>query len=194
MRLAQTAANLLPGIILIAMWGALVWVFLTPEPEQSHGFAHHRFSEMDQGGAGTTRHGQVLVCGWFLGTSMIAIFVGLLAWGSEQALDAADHATRRWTFVFSGLVYAGIFTILMVCYADSLRQPEMPAYIGSFPAATWWLLFGVWLAPGLFVGIFVFGFSRWFVTPQAMIQFRKLIDDKQGEPTSRTTSPRQEMT
>ena len=33
MRLVQRPADLLPGIILIAMWGALVWVFLTPEAE-----------------------------------------------------------------------------------------------------------------------------------------------------------------
>jgi len=193
MRLVQRPADLLPGIILIAMWGTLVWVFLTPEAEQSHGFAHARFSEMDQGGVGATRHGRVLVSGWFLGTSIIAVFVGLLAWGSEQALNSAGHAARRWMFVLSGLIYAGIFTILMVCYADSLRQPEMPSYIGSFPAATWWLLFGIWLVPGLFVGIFVFGFSRWFVTPEAMIQFRKLLDDKRGESTSGTTSPTQDM-
>jgi len=171
----KRATTAFPALILIVMWSAVFWIFSVPEMDTGHGFAHEQFSEMDQGGDGAVRHDGIIFPGWLLASSIIFIFGGLLAWAAEKSYQATHVTVRRLAFLISMLVYETVFTILFLEYADSLAAPDDPPFIGSFPAATWWLLFGVWLAPGLFIAIFVGGFHRWIATPAALAKFHDLV-------------------
>jgi len=173
--------HFVPAIFLAAIWTAIVWVFLTPEVPDGHGFAHDRFSAMDQGGDGADRHGPVMFSGWLLGASSIAIFVGLLAWAAERAMSTGSPNVRRLTFVVGGLLFEGLFALMMLAYRDSLVVPTEPAFIGPFPAATSWLLFGVWMAPAFFIVLFVVLFNRWFLSPAAMARFEQLVEERRRE-------------
>ena len=171
----KRATTAFPALVLIVMWVAVIWTFNVPEIDSGHGFAHDRFSGMDQGGDGSLRHERMLFPGWLMASAIIFIFGGLLAWSAENSYQATYVRMRRCAFLISMLVYEAVFTILFLQYADSLGAEDNPLFIGSFPASTWWLLFGVWLAPGFFIAIFVGGFHRWIATPSAMARFHELV-------------------
>lgn len=186
MKRAMTA---FPALILIVMWSAVIWVFSVPEMDAGHGFAHGQFSEMDQGGDGSLRHERIMFPGWLLASAIIFIFGGLLAWAGEKSYQATHVRMRRLAFLISMLVYEAVFTILFFRYADSLGSADDPPFIGSFPAATWWLLFGVWLTPGLFIAIFVGGFHRWIATPAALAKFHELVATNRSVASDPETLP-----
>lgn len=110
-----------PAIVLIALWGVLLIIFLTPEPSDGQGFAHSTYKAMDQGGDGARRHEALLVSGWIFGSLVIAFFVSLLSWGMlRQPFQAQTTGPNRtggtalhlWLFLIGGLVYEGIFGMM----------------------------------------------------------------------------------
>ena len=151
-----------------------------------HGVPHRNtiFQDMNQGGSGQQRHASVLLGGWLFGALQIALFTGLLAWSA--GLPAAAHpqqsAARQshsWLlpglFVFGGLVFEVVFALLCRSYQISMLDPANTRFLGSFPEATTWLLFGIWFAPGVFVALYVLFFDRWIFSPQAETQFAALV-------------------
>ena len=151
-----------------------------------HGVPHRNtiFQDMHQGGSGQQRHASVLLGGWLFGALQIALFTGLLAWsaGLPAAAQAQQPAARQspsWLlpglFVFGGLVFEGVFALLCRSYQVSMLDPANTRFLGSFPEATTWLLFGIWFAPGVFVALYVLFFDRWIFSPQAETRFAALL-------------------
>ena len=171
------------GILLVALWAVVLTILLTPEIPQGHGFEHTRFSEMDQGGDGTERHESLLIPGWIFGSVLIALFVSLLAWGTADEPSRTDTTessrarksyARVGAFVFGGLIYESVFGMLCLVYRDSLADPDV-AFAGPFPAGVSWLLFGIWLIPGLFIVLYVVFFHRWILPPENSQRLAQLV-------------------
>ena len=184
--------HLAPICLLSAMWIAVLLIFFTPTGPHSHGYPHDHIKAMDQGGAGAERHTQLLLPGWFLGATIIAIFVSLLTWATVRSL-INDGSGKTLTslgslvgaFLVGGILFETVFTLMFLAYRDSLEVPKNPVFIGSFPAATWWLLFGVWMLPAYFILLYVVFFNSWFLPPETMTRFRKLlVANKSAAPTS----------
>ena len=151
-----------------------------------HGVPHRdaKFQDMNQGGSGQQRHASVLLGGWLFGALQIALFTGLLAWsaglpraGQVQPTDSRQtYPWLLWSlFLFGGLLFEGVFALLCRSYQVSLLDPANTRFLGSFPEATTWLLFGIWFAPGVFVALYVLFFDRWILTPQAEARFAALM-------------------
>lgn len=158
--------------LLVLLWGVVLIVLLTPEVPNGHGFEHAQFPTMDQGGGGEFRHGGLLAIGWMLGTVLIATFVSLLACGTVPV-----RTGTRWrlgAFCVGGLLYEGVFGMLCLSYRNSLAQSNA-TFFGPFPEPLAWLLFGIWLVPGVFVVLYVLFFYRWIWPPENSSRFAELV-------------------
>ena len=171
-------------ILLIAMWVAVIIILRTPEVPQGHGFAHSKFTAMDQGGDGAERHESLLLTGWMFGSVVIAIFVSLLAWGTVCQPGKSDH--RTWAFLIGGLLYEGVFAMMCLAYRNSLTDSGV-AFLGPFPAGVSWLLFGVWLIPGFFIILYVVFFDRWIMPPESKRKLAQLVSKTLASDKSRDT-------
>ncbi len=172
-----------PAIVLIALWGVVLIILLTPETPDGQGFSHSTYMAMDQGGDGAGRHQALLVSGWIFGSLLIAFFVSLLAWGMlRQPFQAETTGTNRtggtalplWLFLIGGVCYEGVFAMMCLAYRDSLTSPDV-AFLGPFPSSVSWLLFGIWLFPAYFIVLYVIFFNRYVVPPQTRQRFEELV-------------------
>ena len=77
-----------PAILLIALWGVVLVILLTPEVPNGHGFQHSTFGEMDQGGNGADRHESLFIAGWMFGSRPSP------AWSSRAATSASAPSAR----------------------------------------------------------------------------------------------------
>ena len=170
-----------PLVLLIVLWAVVLTLFLTPEVEGGHGADHAKFAAMKQGGSGLARHQSVLVAGWLFGALQVLLFVGLLAWSAAlPARNASPSGVARpgfrWAaFALGGLFYEGLLVRLFVDYRNSLEHPAAAEFLGSFPAATAWLVFGIWLAPVFFVALYVAFFDHWIFSPGQLRKFEALV-------------------
>ena len=168
---------ILPITFLLAIWVVLIMIFVTPEPPNSHGFAHEQYKFMDQGGDGPERHDHVLTLGWLFGSLIIGMFVSLLVLGLRKI---ERPAKRTWMFLLGGLVYEGIFLGMYLAYRDSLTRDEI-LFIGSFPAGTWWLIFGIWPIPLIFILLYVLFFNSWIISPTDLEKFNQLVAESRKQ-------------
>ena len=133
-----------------------------------HGTAHGRFPSMDHGGAGAERHRPIWWLAWSFGLLQIALIVGCLALGVKQT------GPVRALLAACGIVFALIFTMMMVTYLGYLDEVTHPLFF-SLPAPTAWFFYGFWPAEFLVVMLFVLVFSRSIVTREDMERFRKVV-------------------
>ena len=168
--------------LLTLMWAVVVSILLTPEIPNGHGFEHPRFQAMDQGGDGAERHDSIFVAGWMFGSVLIALFVALLAWGTVVPPGQEDAPQpnqvkpdlRLAALILGGLLYEGVFAAVCLAYRDSLTAAKV-TFLGPFPAGVSWILFGVWLIPGIFVVFYVVFFYRWILPPQSLQNFAAIV-------------------
>jgi hypothetical protein len=160
----------LAGILLAAMWAAVLSIALAPEIAGGHGAVHSRFAQMDQGGAGMARHGAVFWAAWLLGALMIAMFVCLLAWQTKGG-------RRPWPWFFAGgLLYEAIFSMMCWTYWRSLADPLEVAFWGSFPVPVAWLVYGIWLFPGFFITLYVVRFDELIYPKESLRRYEEILE------------------
>lgn len=164
--------NWLPGVLLAAMWAAVLWIASTPELAGGHGSAHVRYSQMDQGGHGMERHGAVFAAAWLLGALMIAMFISLLAWQTK-----ARRGPLPW-FLVGGLLFEAIFSMMCWTYWRSLADPLATPFWGSFPVPVAWLVYGIWLFPGFFITLYVMRFDEWILPSDSTRRFEELLEER----------------
>ena len=181
-------------VLLGALWMLVVIALCIPEAPNGHGVEHATIRAMDQGGDGTQRHESLLFIGWVLGSAMICLFTGLLAWGTvhrpfqtvaaEQGPALRSDGRLIW-FLVGGLLFEAVFGILCYSYWESLADPG-GEFSGPFPPALSWLLFGVWLFPAFFIVLYVAYFDRWILPPENAQRFEQLLDHGAVPDTSET--------
>ena len=122
----------LPVIIfglLLAMCVVAGIMLTLHEAPGGHGVEHSTYATMDHGGPGPARHEGQLWVGWAFGILQIGLFVGCLMLGIR---DRNRLGRRVWPFVIGGLLYAAVFTVLILAYGQYARQ-DAPSFFMSFP-------------------------------------------------------------
>ncbi len=174
--------------LLLALCGTVAAVLLTAEPAGGHGVPHAEFHAMLQGSP-TLASSRIVFLGWLFGVLQILIFVTCITLGISRFTAPRGDATeppraRGWLYALFGagsLLFLAIFT--QVVRADRLAMVSGEVtYLGPFPSATSWMLFGLWAAPLLFSAAYIFGFSRWIVTDADLARFEAMVAAKQQEP------------
>jgi hypothetical protein len=170
-------------VLLVVLWLLVLYALSTPEAPNGHGIKHATIHAMDQGGDGNQRHESVIVTGWLLGSAMIVLFTGLISWGTvrrpSQVVSADGNQRSRsvgrltWFFI-GGMLLEGVFGMLCYSYWTSLADPRAN-FSGPFPPAVSWMLFGVWLLPGVFIVLYVAFFDRWILPPENAQRFARLV-------------------
>jgi hypothetical protein len=79
-------------------------------------------------------------------------------------VDSSSPEIRRFRFwiLGVGLIYVLTFVAMMLSWREYAADSDRALW-GPFPAPVTWMVFGVWLVPGLFTVIYVAGFQKWFV-------------------------------
>lgn len=156
--------------ILIAMLASLVLALRVPEREDSSGVAHEQFDHIQVGGD-ANRHEPILRYGWLYGMCTIALFTAVLMLGVRRA---GKIGSGKWAILLGGAIYMGIFTNVVTEYAKSVRAND-PDFFGPFPSATTWVLLGIWVAPMVFIALYVWKFREWIYTADDEERFQKLL-------------------
>ena len=163
--------------LLVAMCGVMAACFVTEEAPTSRGVEHSNFETMHQGGPDARHSRRVLMLGWGFGMLQIALYVGCLI-----LAVGGDAKTRGFVtmLILCGFAYVGVFTAMVTVYAQTVGTAE-PKFLGSFPAATTWMLFVLWPVPLLFVVCYVAGFKRWVWTPSDRERFEQILAAREIE-------------
>ena len=168
--------------IVVAIAAVVLILLGVPEVPQGHGTTHLEFASMERGGPGSLRHVDVIWIGWLLGALEIGLFVVLLAFGARSR-----HGLRGlgWPLVVGGLAYLAVWTALVLAYRAEMSGAAPEFFLG-FPAATAWMLFGLWPLPLLFAVYYVFGFDRWVATPEDLAELERRLARRRETPEAWT--------
>ncbi len=187
--------------LLIAMCAVVVGIGVTASlnppdvvVKQTHGGdgpsaatrQHPTFPNMDRADATALAQRDLLGWGWAFGTLQIATFVCCLAFGVRRGKRFDSFG---WTFLVGGLIYVGVFTLLLFNDSRFVEQGAAPEFLGPFPVPTALVLFGMWPVPLYFAVVYFVGFNRWIVTPEDMAAFQKLVAASKARQASAEAAP-----
>ena len=161
-------------ILLVSVWIVLVAAIHLRDGSTEYGSARTDHTEMQAGGSGELRHGHLLLVGWLFGLLEVAIFVTLLALGLRRRKDSGGQG---WLLFFGGVVLAGVMTALFLGYRQYMTASE-PSFLGPFPTPTAIMIFGIWLAPVIFVVLYVVYFDRWIVSEDDLKRYEHILEDR----------------
>ncbi|MEO1088762.1 MAG: hypothetical protein AAFY88_31415 [Acidobacteriota bacterium] len=156
-----------------------------PSVPGSFGIPHPDFATMLRGGDGVARHGDMLWLGWAIGAAQIVVFAVLMAFGARRGPsfggDVSGGGLRGlgWPLVAVTAGCLGVWTLLMVTYADYLHDPD-PALVLALPAPTATMIYALWALPVLFAVLYVAGFRRWVYSPADQAAFEALVRKRQA--------------
>lgn len=179
-------------IILTLIWTAVLWVFLSVEPQAAAGRPHWDATiatpegatsvAMMQGGDGALRHEHIVVPGLLLGCSVIVMFSMLLFWACGSKHVDQDSAGFFWNLmVMVVLVLLGAFILLCTTYQLSWLEPTEPDYLGPFPIATSLMFLGIYGVPLGFVVLYVLFFEDRILPQAALEEFREILQKAKSD-------------
>ena len=160
--------------LLVAMGLVLGYLLLfVPETAVGHGVVHPDFPSMLQGGDGAVRHASVLTGGAALGVLMILFMVGLLVFGANRS---GKVGMEEAVLIGGTVVFVLCFLAVVITY-----QPYAEAGGGeltmAFPLPTAWMMYGVWVAPVVFIALYMFRFDPWIMSDEETARFLADSDD-----------------
>jgi hypothetical protein len=181
--------------LLLAMCVTVGAALFTPEPRDGQGVPHDQYSDMLQGSP-TPPSEWITFLGWTFGVLQIALFVTCMTLGVSRRPFAADAtpsaiASRRLLvllFAAGAAAYVGVWTQIVRTDRAATMSGEV-TYLGWFPTATSWMLFGLWLAPLVFVAAYIIGFSRWIMPPESLTRFEALVAERGGQSATASAKP-----
>ena len=90
-------------------------------------------------------------------------------------MDGNLHVDRLQTVNhLGGLLYVVVFTVMLFAYRDYLQRPDQPL-VGSLPAPTAVMIYGLWPMPIYFMFVYMLSFNRTILTPEDMQAFEELV-------------------
>lgn len=161
--------------ILIGMCLLLGYVLMTEEPGEAHGIPHPDYASMERGGDGRERLAPIFWAGWLLGVLQIFFYVALLAFGARKT-KSFPLETRA--LVAGALVYAGVFTWMVISYSGFAADPGEVLLL-SFPPPTALMLYGVGFTPLLFIGLYLWRFEPWIIDDEELAGFLEQVRNSQ---------------
>lgn len=166
--------------LLVAMCSSVVYVFTLQEVPDGHGFSHSKYETMQSGGDGAERHFSILRIAWWLGSLMIAFFVGLLALGMRRK---GRLGRRKWAFLLGLGLYLAVFALMVSAYRG-YAESETHALFLSFPGPSAWMLYALWPVPLYFVVTYMFFFDHWVLKEEDLKRFHQLVAARRDEQES----------
>jgi len=174
--MSRAVFRLLLGL-LVALLLTLGVSLLMPASTQPTAQVHPVAPSLLQSTGGLAEHPATLWLGYVMGLLMIGI-MAVAVWIGLRKRDRATPLNRWMRAAFVG--YALVFTALTVTYASYTGDPET-AFFGGFPAPTAWMIYGMWLFPLLFVGLYMALFDRWVLTEDDLARFQELVEAKRQQ-------------
>ena len=178
---------------LILFWLLLMCVVVglcltTPEPADGHGALHETQAAMFRGSS-TPPPDRILFLGWVFGLTIVGFFVTCMSLGITRS-PLRPHSLLRVLFGVGMILYAGVVTMMVLADRTAVSSGEV-TYLGWFPAATSWMLLGMWFAPLVFVAAYFIGFQQWIMPPESMSKFEELFASNRSHdsPRDETKSP-----
>lgn len=160
-------------ILLLALCGLYGAFLFLDAPPNASGVGHPDYSTMLVGGD-PERHLGTLWLGWLTALLQAALFVGLLVLGIRRG---ARPVPGRRVFLLGLAIYLAVFSLLFLSYRRFMASPQdaVDEVFWSFPAPTAWMLYGVWIAPIVFVGLYMVLFEDWIYGGAEEKKFRELL-------------------
>ena len=159
---------LLLGLLVIA--GCLIALILISEPQFTTGLPHPQYQAMNIGGDGLARLGDAVGLIGALGGIMVLMMVLFCALGVRPQRRSWDF----WALMMVAVVAAQfVWWSMYLSYLDFLRTGETE-FVLSFPVATSWMLYGVWISGMVLAGIYVFGFRRYIFSFEDEAEYEAL--------------------
>ncbi|MCH8961747.1 MAG: hypothetical protein IH820_10625 [Bacteroidetes bacterium] len=159
--------------LLVALLLIIGVSFLMPGATRPTAQVHPEAASLLQSTGSLAERPEVLGLGYVMGVLMIAI-MAVAVWIGLRKRDGATPLNRWMMAAFAG--YALVFTALVAAYA-SYTQGHETAFFGGFPAPTAWMIYGMWLFPLVFVGLYMALFDRWVLTDQDLARFDDLVKE-----------------
>ena len=172
-------------VLLVVAGGILTVALLGDEPPNGHGIPHPRIDAMRAGGDGVARAEGLLGSAVALGAVLIAVFAIAIRVGASSASAArAGRGLGSWLAIATAGWLAVWIALVLSYRAFSRGGPpqagELELFLG-FPAATAWMIYGLWIAPVAFTLIYFIGFDRWIYTADDERRFEALLAEQRGE-------------
>lgn len=149
-----------PRILLalaVAMILLIVVAAFSYETTWSNPPVHPNIATMEIGGERAADDANNWLLGLVFGVTMILLLVVSLFLAPGQSQNAVQ---RKLAIASGGVVYVAVFVVMMLRYRDYAL--EGPSLLGPFTTPTTWMVFGLWIAPAVFVVIYCAKFETWF--------------------------------
>ncbi len=159
--------------LLVALLLIIGVSFLMPGATQPTAQVHPEAPSLLQSTGGLAERPATLWLGYVMGLLMVGI-MAVAVWIGLRKRDGATPLNRWMMAAFAG--YALVFTALVAAYASYTVSPEAVFFAG-FPAPTAWMIYGMWLFPLVFVGLYMALFDRWVLTDQDLARFDDLVKE-----------------
>lgn len=156
--------------LLVAMWITLAVIFSIAEPTTSAGAKHPTLKTMDQG-VSSERHQNILVPGLIFGALVVVFLAGMLIFGLRRDAEAGKAKVALFAVT---LVYLGVFWMVFYEYFPFLLCEHSVPH-DRIPAATLWMLIGLWAAPIAFVALYMWNFKRWIYSDGDEERFQEIV-------------------
>jgi hypothetical protein len=163
-------------VVLLATGGLLAWVLLGDEPENGHGMAHPRVEAMRAGGDASVRADDALWAGAALGCLLIVLFALCLRLGAQRG--DGRSGVGRWLLAGTA-AWLGVFLAVVLGYR-AFAGGDTDRIVMGFPAATAWMIYGLWSVPAVFTVLYMVGFERFVSSRDAERAFEALLVEQRG--------------
>lgn len=141
-----------------------------------HGVTHDAFNTIEIGGD-SARHDRILWLGLAFGLLQVAFFVTGIAFGGRKADKVGP---LRWPLIVFGLIYAAVFTALVVSYRGYAHTTEHSLYL-NLPAPTAWMIYGIWFFPLVFMFLYIVRFNDWTFTDADLERYKAIVAERQSQ-------------
>lgn len=166
--------QLLLGLTL-AIAGLLVAAAFVPESPGAGVAPHPDHPSLLSGGAPASP--VMWGIGTLFGLVQVAFFGACFALGMQRGGRLGPVARP---LILGLLGYAGVWLALAVAYAATAGDGETSLW-GAFPAATAWMLYGMWPFPIVFAYVYLRHFDSWFLNEDDLARFRARLAELEAE-------------
>ncbi len=141
---------------------------------QGHGVAHPSYPTMLRGGSGKERHEPILLRGWFFGVVVSTVFVACLAFGARRN---GEVGPIKVPIAIGGVIYILIWTAMVWTYRGYMNGDTEGRFL-LLPIPTAWMVYGFWLFPAFFIGLFIVNYEKYFWNEESEAKFNAILEAK----------------
>lgn len=160
-------------LLCLAVAGVLGWSVLGQPHPHAAGIAHPDHASLLSGGDGAARGERVLDLAWVYGALAIAFFAVSFALALRRGREGLGPLRGPFWLAFA--LYQLAWLGLLLAYAAYMRAPAEAPFVLGFPLPTAIMLYVLWPLPVLFMGTYLYFFSRWVWTPEDEARAERLL-------------------